>query len=181
MTKLTRTAQCSSYQAYGIIQGIFAISSDLLMLAIAIPLFMTLRLPRKQKMILLFVFGMGIFIVIAAILTKMYCLVPWLISYVYMNWYMREATVSILVTCLPMTWSLLRDLFPMLARWVASTATPISSGGTSGGGPLSQSASSSPSWWSPFRQQSKGDAPDAGIDLERWESGLPRLPSVDKP
>ncbi|EFE44777.1 hypothetical protein TRV_00449 [Trichophyton verrucosum HKI 0517] len=211
--------QCSSYQVYGIVQGIFAISSDVLMLAIAIPLFMTLRLPRKQKMILLFVFGMGIFVVIAAVLTKVYCLVPWLISYVYMNWYLREATVGILVTCLPMTWSLLRDFFPMLARWMSSTMSSGSKGGGGGGGPASQAyarshtyihsqtqlhshtpsqtpsqsqppsqsqsqSSSSSSWWPPFcRHQSDKAGGDngMGLDLERWESGLPRLPTIDKP
>ncbi|KAF3481076.1 uncharacterized protein GIQ15_03835 [Arthroderma uncinatum] len=118
--------QCASYQIYGIIQGVFAISADILMLAIAIPLFLTLNLPRKQKFILLFVFGLGIFVIISAVLTKLYCLVPSLISYVYMNWYFREATVGILVTSLPMTWSLLRDLFPMLREWASGTGSGIS-------------------------------------------------------
>ncbi|OAL68938.1 hypothetical protein A7D00_7194 [Trichophyton violaceum] len=196
--------QCSSYQVYGIVQGIFAISSDVLMLAIAIPLFMTLRLPRKQKMILLFVFGMGIFVVIAAVLTKVYCLVPWLISYVYMNWYLREATVGILVTCLPMTWSLLRDFFPMLARWMSSIVSSGSRGPSHShprGHPHSQtqlhaqtpspsqppsqslSQSSSSSWWPPFcrHQDAREGDNSLGLDLERWESGLPRLPTIDKP
>ncbi|EZF28578.1 UbiD family decarboxylase [Trichophyton interdigitale] len=207
--------QCSSYQVYGIVQGIFAISSDVLMLAIAIPLFMTLRLPHKQKMILLFVFGMGIFVVIAAVLTKVYCLVPWLISYVYMNWYLREATVGILVTCLPMTWSLLRDFFPMLARWMSSTVSSASKGPASQAyhhsayphsqtqlhsqtpsqshtpsqpQSQSQSQSSSSSWWTPFCRH-QGDSNSnrnnnnnmMDLDLERWESGLPRLPTIDKP
>lgn len=189
---------------YGIVQGIFAISSDVLMLAIAIPLFMTLRLPRKQKMILLFVFGMGIFVVIAAVLTKVYCLVPWLISYVYMNWYLREATVGILVTCLPMTWSLLRDFFPMLARWMSSTVSSGSRGPSHShprGLPHSQtqlhaqtpspsqppsqslSQSSSSSWWPPFcrHQDAREGDNSLGLDLERWQSGLPRLPTIDKP
>lgn len=60
------------------------------------------------------IFGMGVFVIIAAILTKVYCLVPSLISYVYMNWYFREATVSMLVTNLPLVWSLLREIFPAI-------------------------------------------------------------------
>ncbi|EGD86087.2 hypothetical protein H112_07007 [Trichophyton rubrum D6] len=91
------------------------------MLLIAIPLLMAVRLPQRQKLILVFIFGLGIFIIIAAVLTKVYCLVPSLISYVYLNWYFREATVAMLVTCLPMTWSLLRDIFPALKSWTGGS------------------------------------------------------------
>ncbi|EFE31006.1 uncharacterized protein ARB_02200 [Trichophyton benhamiae CBS 112371] len=37
-----------------------------------------------------------------------------------------------------MTWSLLRDFFPMLARWMSSTMSSGSKGGGGGGGPASQ-------------------------------------------
>ncbi|EGE05803.1 hypothetical protein TEQG_04812 [Trichophyton equinum CBS 127.97] len=124
--------QCSSYQYYEIIQGVLAISSDILMLLIAIPLLMAVRLPQKQKLILVFIFGLGIFIIIAAILTKVYCLVPSLISYVYLNWYFREATVAMLVTCLPMTWSLLRDIFPALKSWTGGSRQYETGKGTTG-------------------------------------------------
>ena len=87
------------------------------MLAIAIPLVSSLQIPPKQKIILLLVFGMGGFIVVASILTKIYCLVPDLISYVYMNWYFREASVSVYVTNLPAIWPLIRDIFPRLKSW----------------------------------------------------------------
>lgn len=87
------------------------------MLIIAIPLLLKVRVPLKQKLILLVIFGMGAFVIVAAILTKVYCLVPRLISYVYMNWYFREATVAILVTNIPLVWSLLRDVFPALRSW----------------------------------------------------------------
>ncbi|KAM5442555.1 hypothetical protein MferCBS31731_002434 [Microsporum ferrugineum] len=117
----TTNTQCSTYQYYEIIQGILAISADILMLLVAIPLLMAVRLPQKQKMILIIIFGLGIFIIIAAILTNLYCLVPSLISYVYLNWYFREATVAMLVTCLPMTWSLLRDIFPALKSWTGGS------------------------------------------------------------
>ncbi|KAJ9221314.1 hypothetical protein DTO271D3_8725 [Paecilomyces variotii] len=117
----TPNYQCSSYQHYEIIQGVFSISADLLMLCVAIPLLMSVRLPLKQKLILLLLFGMGAFVIVAAILTKVYCLVPWLINYVYMNWYFREATVAILVTNIPLIWSLLRDIFPALKSWTGGS------------------------------------------------------------
>jgi hypothetical protein len=91
------------------------------MLLIAIPLLVQVRVPLKQKMILLLLFGMGIFVIVAAVLNKVYCLVPSLISYVYMNWYFREATVAILVTNLPLIWSLLRDVFPALKSWTGGS------------------------------------------------------------
>ncbi|KAJ5493729.1 hypothetical protein N7463_009816 [Penicillium fimorum] len=109
--------QCSSYQYYEIVQGCISISADIFMLLIAIPMLVQVRVPLKQKMILMILFGMGIFVIISAILNKVYCLVPALISYVYMNWYFREATVAILVTNLPLVWSLLRDVFPALKSW----------------------------------------------------------------
>jgi hypothetical protein len=84
------------------------------MLLIAIPLIISARLPVRQKAILVFIFGLGIFVIVSAILTKIYCLVPALISYDYMLWYFRESTVAMLVTCIPLMWSLFRDLFPSL-------------------------------------------------------------------
>jgi hypothetical protein len=115
-------AQCSSYQHYEIIQGIFAITADIFMLLIAIPLIMTVRLPTRQKAILVFLFGLGIFVIVAAILTKIYCLVPELISYAYMQWYFRESTVAMLVTCIPLMWTLFREIFP---SWMSRTGASL--------------------------------------------------------
>ncbi|GLI81175.1 hypothetical protein PoHVEF18_009547 [Penicillium ochrochloron] len=95
--------------------------SDVFMLLVAIPMLVQVRVPMKQKLILLLLFGMGIFVIVAAVLNKVYCLVPALISYVYMNWYFREATVAILVTNLPLVWSLLRDVFPALKSWTGGS------------------------------------------------------------
>lgn len=87
------------------------------MLVIAIPLLLSVRLPFQQKAMLLVVFGLGVFVIVAAILTKIYCLVPQLISYVYLSWYFREASVSVYVTNLPALWSILRDVFPRIKGW----------------------------------------------------------------
>ena len=92
------------------------------MLMTAVPILLQVNLPTKQKLILIFVFGMGIFVIVAGILTKIYCLVPGLVSYVYMNWYFREATISMLVTSLPLVWSLVREVFPRIDSWVRSTS-----------------------------------------------------------
>ncbi|KAL4917787.1 hypothetical protein BDW62DRAFT_217806 [Aspergillus aurantiobrunneus] len=117
----TPNSQCSTFQYYEIIQGCIAITADIAMLLVGLPLLIQARIPLKQKLILVFIFGLGIFVIVAAILTKVYCLVPALISYVYMNWYFRESTVAILVTNLPLIWSLLRDVFPVLQSWTAGS------------------------------------------------------------
>ena len=88
-----------------------------MILIIGLPLLLSVRIPLQQKGVLLVVFGMGIFVIVAAVITKIYCLVPSLISYVYLNWYFREASVSVYVTNLPALWTLLRDLFPCLRSW----------------------------------------------------------------
>jgi len=90
---------------------------EISVLLIGIPLFASIRLPQKQKAILLVIFGMGGFIIVASILTKIYCLVPELISYVYMNWYFREASVALYCTNLPTIWPLMREVFPSLSTW----------------------------------------------------------------
>jgi hypothetical protein len=95
----------------------FNISADLAVLLVAIPLLMKLRIPIQQKIILVSVFGMGIFAIVAAILTKVYSLDPNLVSYAYLNWYFREASVSVYITNLPAVWALIRDLFPAVRYW----------------------------------------------------------------
>lgn len=114
---LTVAVQCATYQHYEITESIFNTSSDIFMLIIGIPLLLSVQLPLQQKSILLIIFGMGIFVIVAAVLTKIYCLLPSLVSYVYLNWYFREASVSVYVTNLPALWSLLRDASPSLRRW----------------------------------------------------------------
>ncbi|KAJ5901551.1 hypothetical protein N7495_002079 [Penicillium taxi] len=117
----TTNYQCSSYQYYEIVQGVFSISADIFMLLVAIPLLLQVRVPVRQKLVLILLFGMGVFVIVSAVLNKVYCLVPDLISYVYMNWYFREATVAILVTNLPLIWSLMRDVFPALKSWTGGS------------------------------------------------------------
>ena len=60
---------------------------------------------------------MGAFVIAAAVLTKVYSLDPNLVSYAYLNWYFREASVSVYVTNLPAIWALVRDIFPSLKYW----------------------------------------------------------------
>lgn len=82
-------------------------------MAISIPLLVNTSLPLKQKIVLLVIFGMGLFVILAAILTKVFNLTD-VYSTVYMLWYVRESSVAVWVTNLPLIWPLLRETFPML-------------------------------------------------------------------
>lgn len=120
--------QCSSYQHYEIAQGLRFIISDILILIVAMPILIAVRLPKRQKIILLFFFVLGLFVIIAALLTKVYCLVSSLISYQYMNWYFREATISMLVTNISHMWSLVRDTFPGLKSQINNSMRDYTAG-----------------------------------------------------
>jgi hypothetical protein len=93
------------------------------MLLVALPLLFSAQLRGKQRVIICVIFGMGVFVIAAAVLTKIYSLDPKLLSIVYMFWYFREATVAVYVTNLPLLWSLLLDIFPGLKRWIGRGGT----------------------------------------------------------
>ncbi len=64
--------QCTTLENYAIVQGCFNISSDTLMLFIPLPLVLKMSMPWKQKIVLVFLFSLGFFVIIAALLTKIY-------------------------------------------------------------------------------------------------------------
>jgi hypothetical protein len=105
--------QCTTLQHYAITQAVFNISSDLLMLGIMLPLLMQVNLAIKQKIALVGIFSMGSFVIVAAILTKVFNLGD-IYSTEYMLWYIREASTAMYVANLPMIWPLLREWFPYL-------------------------------------------------------------------
>ncbi|KAL8919463.1 MAG: hypothetical protein Q9208_006748 [Pyrenodesmia sp. 3 TL-2023] len=109
--------QCWSYFNYQVIEGCFNITADIALLFVGLPLLFKARVPLKQKLILMTIFGMGIFVITAAVLCKVYGLYTPLISYSYLAWFFREASVSVYVTNIPVIYSLLREAFPKLARW----------------------------------------------------------------
>jgi hypothetical protein len=120
--------QCTTLQYYAIVQGCFNISSDTLMLFIPLPLITRLSMPWKQKAVLMIIFSMGIFVILAAILTKVFNLTNiWDPS--YMLWYTREASVATYVSNLPMIWPLLREYFPLLRTLTPGQKTLISPNG----------------------------------------------------
>ncbi|KAI4266188.1 MAG: hypothetical protein L6R38_008895 [Xanthoria sp. 2 TBL-2021] len=102
--------------------GCFNVSADLALLIVGLPLLFKTRIPVQQKMILLIIFGMGMFVIAAALLCKVYGLYAPLITYSYLNWFFREASVSVYVTNIPVIYSFLREVFPSLAKWGFNTS-----------------------------------------------------------
>ncbi|KAF1359565.1 hypothetical protein EJ07DRAFT_166128 [Lizonia empirigonia] len=100
--------QCTTLQHFAIVQASFNLSSDILILALPIPMVMSLSLPTKQKIGLGILFSMGTFVIVAAILTKIYNLSD-VYDTAYMLWYTREASVAVYVANLPSIWPLLRE------------------------------------------------------------------------
>lgn len=117
--------QCTTLQNYAIVQACFNISSDVLMLLIPLPLVTRLVVPWRQKAILLVIFSMGIFVIAAAILTKVFNLGS-VYDPGYMLWYTRESSVAVYVSNIPLIWPLLREWFPALPRGGKSSSQKAS-------------------------------------------------------
>jgi len=104
---------CEVLWAYAAVQCTFNISSDIAMLFIPLPLVMGVKVALRQKLILLVIFGMGLFVIAAALCTKVEF---WISVYSadYMFWYTRESSVALYVANLPCIWPLMREIIPVL-------------------------------------------------------------------
>ena len=147
----------------------------MLILAVGIPPVMSARLSVQQKLILGVIFGMvceasscldtitnryqGTFVIVAAILRAIYCLVPALISYVYMNWYFREASVAVYVTTLPGIWVFLRELFPVLQKLGSRHGTRPTN---------SRTDPSQATWRTPVKKSSRFESKELDFDLDTY-------------
>ncbi|KAI9736412.1 MAG: hypothetical protein M1818_006146 [Claussenomyces sp. TS43310] len=101
--------QCAFYRKYSIPQGVFNISSDILMLGIPIPLVITSKMAVRQKVAATAALSMGLFVVLASILSKTFALQARnLDNIVYAFWYLREASVAMLVANIIVLWPWLR-------------------------------------------------------------------------
>ncbi|KKY16372.1 hypothetical protein UCDDS831_g07051 [Diplodia seriata] len=102
-------AQCANYGNYCIMILVFNTSSDLLLMWVPIPLIWKAQMKRKKKIMLVAVFSLGLFNVVAAVLNKTY---NWILpgSHVYMIWYVRESSTGIYVANATCCWPLFRKL-----------------------------------------------------------------------
>ncbi|KIW00495.1 uncharacterized protein PV09_08016 [Verruconis gallopava] len=121
--------QCANYEHYCIVQMVFNVSSDLLMLAIPIPLIIRAQVSVPKRALLVGTFGLGLFTVTASILDK-YFNFTMLNSTVYMIWHIREVSTSVFVANIMCWWPLLRKFFG-LKRFLSKDTIEAASGKTS--------------------------------------------------
>ncbi|KAK4547910.1 hypothetical protein LTR36_010629 [Oleoguttula mirabilis] len=105
----TSSVQCDAATNHLIMNAAFNLSSDLAMLAIGLPMFVRIQLPWKKKFPLICIFSLGIFVILAAILNKVYSFSePFGSLWTY--WYVRESSTALLVANLPFVWTFWRRL-----------------------------------------------------------------------
>ncbi|KAI6855952.1 hypothetical protein KC338_g7913 [Hortaea werneckii] len=105
----TSSHQCNAATNHLITNAVFNISSDCLMLAIGLPMFLRLRLPLKKKIPTVGIFSLGIFVILAAVLNKVYSFnQPFGSAWTY--WYVRESSTALLVANLPFVWAFWRRI-----------------------------------------------------------------------
>jgi hypothetical protein len=108
----TPNIQCSAATDHLITNAVFNISSDLIMLVIGFSLFIRSTLPFDRKLIMACIFGLGIFVVLAAVLNKYYSFThPFGSQWTF--WYVRESSTAMVVANLPFCWTLLRRMFKL--------------------------------------------------------------------
>jgi hypothetical protein len=108
----TPNIQCSAALHHLIVNAVFNISSDLMLISIALSISIRNQLSISRKIILSIVFGLGVFTVLSAVLNKYYSFHhPFGSEWTY--WYVRESSTAMIVSNLPFTWSLLRRIFKL--------------------------------------------------------------------
>ncbi|KAI9371578.1 hypothetical protein BJX61DRAFT_548169 [Aspergillus egyptiacus] len=105
-----KSQQCSVYTNHVIMALSFNVTTDLMIMAIPLPLLIRARLSLSKKLTLCAVFSLGVFVILCSILSKYYSIsqpygMKWL------DWYVREAATAVIVSNMPQTWTLFRRMF----------------------------------------------------------------------
>ncbi|KAK5136907.1 hypothetical protein LTR08_001829 [Meristemomyces frigidus] len=105
----TPSVQCDAATNHLITNAVLNLSSDCIMIAIGLPMFLKLKLPWRKKIPLIGIFSLGFFVILAAILNKIYSFSqPFGALWTY--WYVRESSTALLVANLPFVWTLWRRI-----------------------------------------------------------------------
>ncbi|THW85497.1 hypothetical protein D6D17_09185 [Aureobasidium pullulans] len=116
------TRQCTAATNHLILNAVFNLSSDILILAVALPMFIKTRLPLRKKIAIVGIFSLGTFVIICAILNKVRknrYRGPAAFSYSFSNpygvqwtyWYVRESSTALLTANAAFVWALIRRVF----------------------------------------------------------------------
>ncbi|KAI9668572.1 MAG: hypothetical protein M1831_001011 [Alyxoria varia] len=107
--------QCATYTHYNIMQACFNISADLMLFAIPIPIVLRGQMPLQRKLALLATFSLGVFVIIAAVLSKYYNF-SYSNTTIYQVWYIREASTAVYVSHLACWWPTVRAISSVFTR-----------------------------------------------------------------
>ena len=111
-TNSSNPEQCKTYHSHLITTTVLHVSTDLAMLAIPIPMIARTRLPLRRRLVLCGVFGLGVLVVLVAILNRYYNFVmPH--DLVFLAWYNGEASTAVVIANVPFCWALLRRVFSL--------------------------------------------------------------------
>ncbi|KAK3618190.1 hypothetical protein LTR56_021401 [Elasticomyces elasticus] len=129
----TPNIQCDAATNHLITNAVINLSSDIAMIVIGLPMFIRMSLPLRKKIPLIGIFSLGIFVILAAILNKVYS-APAALAFansrslplcrfsltsakfsqpygsLWTYWYVRESSTALLVANLPFCWVLWRKL-----------------------------------------------------------------------
>lgn len=168
----TPNVQCDAATNHLITNAVFNLTSDLAMLAVGLPMFLRLTIPVSKKIPLVGIFSLGVFVVIAAILNKVYSFSqPFGSDWIY--WYVRESSTALIVANLPFVWLLYRKIFGIHSVNGTRADRYGSDPYSMSFGPQSQRRRSSrmPSDLPPGRKTSGDSEADIDLDLTRARSG----------
>jgi len=106
------TTQCTAATNHLITNAVFNISSDTMILAVALPMFIKTRLPLRKKIAIVGIFSLGTFVIICAILNKVYSFnQPFGLQWTF--WYVRESSTALLTANAAFVWALFRRIFKL--------------------------------------------------------------------
>ncbi|KAL6231519.1 hypothetical protein BDW75DRAFT_42515 [Aspergillus navahoensis] len=105
-----KSQQCSVYTNHVIITLAFNVSTDIMIMAIPLPILIKAKLSLSKKLTLCAIFSLGAFVILCSILSKYYSISsPYGMKWI--DWYVREAATAVIVANIPQTWTLFRRLF----------------------------------------------------------------------
>ncbi|KAL2810566.1 UbiD family decarboxylase [Aspergillus granulosus] len=105
-----KNQQCAVYTNHVITTLAFNITTDIMIMAIPLPLLIKAKLSIGKKFTLCAVFSLGTFVILCSILSKYYSISqPYGMKWI--DWYIREAATAVIIANIPQTWTLFRRLF----------------------------------------------------------------------
>lgn len=125
----TPNIQCATQTHHLIVNLVFNLTSDLLIIFIPLPMFIKAQLEPKKKLLLIFPFLLGFFTMVCAILSKNLSFTqPFSVQWIY--WYTREASTAMIVANMPYSWTIIRKVFRVKAFLHRSGSVTGSPGNT---------------------------------------------------